>query len=344
MKNNPFTISFGKKPLQYISRISQTNEILDNFRQEESPNQIYMLTGIRGSGKTVLMTQVSHLLEEDENWIVIELNPMRDMLQSLAAKLYALPKMHAYFLKAKLDLSAFGLGASIECAPPVTDIENALELMLEQIKKQKKRLLVTVDEVTNSEHVQAFTASFQIFIRKNYPIYLLMTGLYENIHNLQNEKSLTFLYRAPKIVLEPLNITAIRKCYMDIFHIDIESAEQMAFLTKGYSFAFQVLGFLYWNNKDKKIDDILPEFDQYLDEYVYSKIWSELSELDRKVLSVMSLYNDASVKFIRETAGMSIEAFSVYRDRLKKKGIVDTKQYAHLTLVLPRFENFVKMH
>lgn len=46
-----------------------------------------------------------------------------------------------------------------------------------------------------------------------------MTGLYENIYDLQNEKSLTFLYRAPKIILEPLNYTAIKSHYMRIFDI-----------------------------------------------------------------------------------------------------------------------------
>ena len=33
--NNPFTLSFGKKPTQFISRITQTNEIVDNFNYEE---------------------------------------------------------------------------------------------------------------------------------------------------------------------------------------------------------------------------------------------------------------------------------------------------------------------
>lgn len=99
-----------------------------------------------------------------------------------------------------------------------------------------------------------------------------MTGLYENIYNLQNDKVLTFLYRAPKLILEPLNYTAIRKQYMDIFSLDIDAAGELASLTKGYPFAFQVLGYLYWENRDKKtLEQILPEYDQYLDEYVYSK-------------------------------------------------------------------------
>ena len=170
--NNPFTISFGKKPLQYISRISQTNEIIDNFTAKEPSNQIYMLTGVRGSGKTVMMTSISQEIKKDDSWFVVELNPARDLLKSLAAKLYSLPEMHPYFIQAKLDFSAFGLGVSLENSIPVTDIENAIELMLMEIKKRQKRLLITIDEVTNCEYIRIFSSSFQIFLRQDYLSYI----------------------------------------------------------------------------------------------------------------------------------------------------------------------------
>lgn len=342
--NNPFTLSFGKKPLQYISRISQTNEIIDNFSAEEPSNQIYMLTGIRGTGKTVMMTSIANELKKNESWIVVELNPARNILQSLAAKLYSLPEMYPYYVQAKFDFSAFGLGVSLEDAVPVTDIENAIELMLSVIRKRQKKLLITIDEVTNCEYIRIFSSSFQIFLRQGYPIFLLMTGLYENIYNLQNEKSLTFLYRAPKIVLGPLNYTAVRKQYMDIFKLDIERAEEMTRLTRGYPFAFQVLGYLYWESRDvKPIEEILPKYDQYLEEYVYSKIWSELSEQDKKISAKMAVCRETKVKKIREQLGMKSELFSVYRDRLKRKGILDTSTYGEVSFVLPRFEEFIMM-
>ncbi|HRM98241.1 MAG TPA: ATP-binding protein, partial [Agathobacter rectalis] len=243
---NPFTLSFGKKPLQYISRISQTNQIVETFRSENPVNQLFMITGVRGSGKTVMMTNIVSEIKKDEEWLTVELNPTRDMLQSLAAKIYSMPQMNKIFVNAKLDFSAFGLGVSIENAAPVTDIENVLELMLENIKKHNKRLLISVDEVMNCEFVKVFVSSFQIFLRQDYPIFLLMTGLFENIYDLQNDKALTFLYRAPKIMLEPLSFTAVRKHYMDIFELDQREADKMAALTKGYPFAFQVLGYLYW--------------------------------------------------------------------------------------------------
>lgn len=342
--NNPFTLSFGKKPVQYISRITQTNEIIDTFNAELPSNQIYMITGVRGSGKTVMMTNISTELSQLSNWITVELNPTRDLLQSLAAKLYGIPDLHERFLKAKLDFSAFGLGVSIEHAPPITDIEDVLMHMLTHIRKMGKRLLITIDEVTNSENIKIFTSSFQIFLRDDYPIFLLMTGLYENIYELQNDKALTFLYRAPKLILEPLNYTAVRKSYMDIFQIDLETAETMTALTKGYPFAYQVLGYLYWNHRDtQSLEEILPEYDQYLEEYVYSKIWSELSELDKKILAEVATSGECRIKNIREQLDMKSELFSVYRERLKRKGVIDTREYGKISMALPRFSEFVKV-
>lgn len=342
--NNPFTLSFGKKPVQYISRITQTNEIIDTFNAELPSNQIYMITGVRGSGKTVMMTNISTELSQLSNWITVELNPTRDLLQSLAAKLYGIPDLHERFLKAKLDFSAFGLGVSMEHAPPITDIEDVLMHMLTHIRKMGKRLLITIDEVTNSENIKIFTSSFQIFLRDDYPIFLLMTGLYENIYELQNDKALTFLYRAPKLILEPLNYTAVRKSYMDIFQIDLETAETMTTLTKGYPFAYQVLGYLYWNHRDtQSLEEILPEYDQYLEEYVYSKIWSELSELDKKILAEVATSGECRVKTIRENLNMKSELFSVYRERLKRKGVIDTREYGKISMALPRFSEFVKV-
>ena len=182
MNNNPFTLAFGKKPLQYVSRIVQTDQIVEDYVADPVTNQIYMVTGVRGSGKTVMMTNIAGILSERNDWIVVELNATRDLLQSLASKLYAVPKLHECFLKARLDFSAFGLGVTIENAAPVTDVEDMVAKMLDQIRKQGMRLLITIDEVVYSEQMKVFVSAFQIFMRQDYPIFLLMTGLYENIY------------------------------------------------------------------------------------------------------------------------------------------------------------------
>ena len=141
-----------------------------------------------------------------EDWIVIDLNPERDLLQSFAANLSNYPSLSEVFREAKINLSFLGLGVEIEGASPITDLNVAVTRMLEKIKKKHKRVLVTIDEAVCNDTMKEFVSLFQIYMRQDLPVFLLMTGLYENIYELQNEKTLTFLYRAPKIELRPLNI------------------------------------------------------------------------------------------------------------------------------------------
>ena len=79
---NPFTLTFGKSPLEPVERPVQTNEIVDAFTAESVNQQMFIITGVRGSGKTVMMTEIARRLREKENWVVIELNPSTDLLQA----------------------------------------------------------------------------------------------------------------------------------------------------------------------------------------------------------------------------------------------------------------------
>ena len=225
---NPFTLTFGKSPLEPVERPVQTNEIIDAFTAETVNQQMFMITGVRGSGKTVLMTEISQKLRANDEWIVIELNPSTDLLQGLLSKLNSNQVCAGIIKSAKIDLSFFGFGVTIEGGAPITDAETAIITILEKLKKHGKRLLVTIDDVTNNDFMKVFVGSFQIFVRQDLPVFLLVTGLYENIDELQNEKNLTFLYRAPKIQLKPLNNQAIINKYKTIFKIKQEQASQMA--------------------------------------------------------------------------------------------------------------------
>ncbi len=152
------------------------------------------------------------------------------------------------------------------------NVEDLLELMLREIKKQNKKVLVVIDEVANNVYMKQFVLSFQMFIRNGYPIVLLATGLYENISSLENEKNVTFLIRSPKIYLSPLNINEIAASYETALILSRENALKCAELTKGYAFAFQLLGYILYEQK-AITPKVLSAFDLYLSEYVYTKIW-----------------------------------------------------------------------
>ena len=188
--------------------------------------------------------------------------------------------------------------------------------------------------------MRVFASSFQILVRLNLPVFLLMTGLYENIYELQNQKSLTFLFRAPKIQLPALDLSAIRIRYKNVFRLEDADAVKMTEWTGGYPFAFQLLGYLTWNNGGN-YPGVLDEYKQYLYEYVYNKLWTELSPKDRQVLRGIVETEDHSVQAIKAKLKMSDNEWNPYRQRLIRKGVVDGSQREMLRLTLPLFDQFV---
>lgn len=340
--NNPFTLNFGLEPVAYISRHAQSNEVITNFSMDPSPSHVYMITGVRGSGKTVFLTEVEDYLRKQE-WIVFDLSMESDLLKAFAAKLYNEQKFRKLFENARLNFSFLGFGIEVKDEPPVTDLGTAIEKMLDIVKNQKKKILITIDEAANTSSMRRFASEFQILLRNKYPVYLLMTGLYENIYALQNVNTLTFLYRSPKIALSPLNAGAMIDSYQDLLQMTEEDARNLANLTKGYPYAYQVAGYLCWTLKLKKItDELIRQFDEYMDEYVYSKIWDEQSSVKRKILMAMAKELNGNVTNIRESVQMEPHEFSVYRSRLIRQGLVRADGYGKLAFTLPRFDVFVR--
>lgn len=343
---NPFTISFGIEPKEYITRRQQTDNIVNTFIDENPSNHTYMLSGVRGAGKTVLLSSITELFEKKKDWIVINVSPDMDILSTIAAHLYSRKPIHNLFTEAQIDLSALGIGVSLKNSTPIYDISTAIDQLFEELKKKNIKVLIAIDEIVNNQNVRVFAGVYQILIRKKNPVFLLMTGLYENINNLQNAKTLTFLYRAPKIYLEPLSKFSIARSYKNVLGIDDKTAREMADLTNGYAYAYQVLGYLYWekiidNNTATELNDIIDEYDSTLSEYVYEKIWFELPETESKIVALLVKNGQSKIKDIREKLSLSDPQMSVYRDRLKRRGIIDTSKYGSIDLILPRFKEIV---
>lgn len=342
-ERNPFAINFGIIPNQYIARNLITDEIITELESETMQTPCIMLTGVRGSGKTVTMTAIEKEMDEKKEWIVVGLNPQRDMITSLVAKLYDTHEFVHRFISANLNLSQFGIGINLESTQPISDIESALEIILKEIKRQKKRLLVTIDEVSNTQYMRQFASAYQILIRRELPMYLIMAGLYQNIQNLEDEENLTFLYRTPKYEMEPLNVTMIRHRYQTIFSIDTDAAFEMAIITKGYAFAYQVLGKYVWESKEKAVtEEVLLKFDEALEKYVYDKIWSELSATDKWYLKYIAQKPTMETGELLALTQKKQNEFAQYRARLKNKGIINVTTYGIIKMNLPRFDVFVK--
>ena len=277
MNQGTFTLTFGQEPSSYIKRDDVAKEICDDFFLDFPLSHVYVITGVRGSGKTVLLTSISKKIAEKKDWIVVDVNPNREILSQVAAGLYECPAVKPYFLAGSFSISFKGFGFSIEGKEPVSNIKTVLERMLRVLNGHKKKVLITIDEMSKNSNTNAFVHDFQNLLRDGFPVFLLMTGLYENVDALQNNRNLTFLYRAPKVNLQPLDISRIEGEYRKIFKgIPEETARQLAALTKGYAFAYQVVGYLF--SKYGDAGKIIEEYARYLHVYVYDKIWASLPQ------------------------------------------------------------------
>ena len=343
MKNNPFTLSFGKVPQFYINRPSESDTILSNFLNESPSIQTYLITGVRGSGKTSLLTYISTKLGERDDWIVIDLNPERDLLSSFASKLYEKGREKRLFLKSTLSLSLYGISLSFNNENPIVDPEIIIEKLVVEYKKTNRKILITIDEVNNSQKIKEFFHTYQALTRYDMPVFLLMSGLYENIKSIQDNKTLTFLYRAPSVDLKPLNLDSIAISYEDILKVDREDSIKLAKLTNGYAFAYQVLGYLLFEKGNSLIDEsLLLKYSEYLNKYAYEKIFEDTPTEERKILFNIEKEGIDTHALLLNT-GLNNQTYSVYRSRLIKKGILESKGYGKIGFTLPRFYEFLRL-
>lgn len=138
---NPFSMTFGIEPKNYIERLKDSEQIIQDFQSDEPSNYAYMITGIRGSGKTVLLSYVANFLKNDDRWIVVDLAYRENLLENLASELYEEGKVKRLFLKTEFNFSFHGLSLAIKGDNPVTNVLTLLKKMLDLIKAKGKKCL-----------------------------------------------------------------------------------------------------------------------------------------------------------------------------------------------------------
>lgn len=355
---NPFTHTFGMEPSKYISTL-QTEEILENFSYSNPSEKCYMITGVRGCGKTVMLTKIVEELKKDDSWIVIDLNVTRDMQLQLAAKLAQEKSVQRCFIKPDIEISIAGISAGFEYSKEkVFDINVLIEKMIQTLAAHEKRIIITLDDVSATAEMREFAHTFQGLLRAKLPVHIIMTGLLANYRDVTNKPAFndcTFLTRAFQVMVEPLDYSQIAVSYLNTFDISEKEAIKLAKMTRGYAFAYQVLGWLYFektvNGKGKNLEF---EYTSELIKYCYSKIWTELTEKEILIVkSMVELGADAQkvkrediIKEVEKTEPISSASFNTYKERLIGKGIltVSINRDGFYWIELPQFGEFVRMY
>ena len=60
---NPFTTTFSKIPKYTYIHTEKTEEVLENFIYDRPSESVYKVTGVSGSGKTVILAKIEEELK-----------------------------------------------------------------------------------------------------------------------------------------------------------------------------------------------------------------------------------------------------------------------------------------
>lgn len=343
--SNPFSLTYGKTPKSIVERLTDASEIINDFSAEESPNMAYIITGLRGTGKTVLLRSLARHFDEREDWMVIDINPQSDIFSSFSAKLLDAENKHKVVLDWSLSFNLPYVSLSVSKGKEVIDDPEIIaERLINEAHRKHKKILITIDEVAKTQSFKMFVNFYQAIIDKGYPVFMLMTGIRDNIDQLVSDSAMTFLSRCPKVELGPLNMPSISYKYQEILSVNEKLAFELAKLTNGYAFAYQVLGYLLFEKEDKNITtSLLNDYDKYLAENGYNTFWKELTGVEKQICVSVAKSKDGDVSEIKQNSEMTQNNFNNYRARLIRKEIIVAKAYGKLDFTLPRFREYVLM-
>jgi hypothetical protein len=269
------------------------------------------------------------------------------MLQQMAALLSkkGFIKDKKISKSAGLSANILGAGANVQVTSDnqngFFDVGIELDEALKELTQKGNKVLIGIDEVSKTKDMLVFAAEFGKWIREGYSVYLVCTGLYDNIEQVANVNNLTFFRRATTIKMENLNFVRMTEAYKKQLDVNMDEAKELSRLTQGYAYAFQELGILYFKSgKKHSIDEICSDLKSELFAYAYEKIWEELTEEDKELLRLIIDKKDNKREDIISKMKKP-NNYSVYRDRLLKRGIITARQ-AYISLALPFFDEYIK--
>ncbi|MBP2057296.1 energy-coupling factor transporter ATP-binding protein EcfA2 [Lactobacillus colini] len=356
---NPFNPSFGKIPSIFLNRDSLTSRVVTELKDGDSPFQTSLIYGQRGSGKTTLMTNFANILNQKEDWLVIDLVLDDDLLDSLINQLRNRLANHTSLQNLDLKLGIGGLGVNAQFSKNnPQNFQSLFEKYLSQLNAAGIQVLINIDEIETTSQLRKLVSCYQVMLRKNLKVSLLMAGLPENVSELQNDKVLTFLLRANRIVLTPLSATDIMESYRctfenDGYHISHETLLYMTKQTLGFAYAFQLLGYYVWRfSQENKIKEItIQSVQAILDDYVadlnrnvYFKIYNEMSNKEQQFVQAMATIDKPKIKVqhIGQIMGKPANYISVYRKKLIDNQVIKSSGYGYVSFILPYFDQYVK--
>ncbi|MGP5693768.1 ATP-binding protein [Brachybacterium alimentarium] len=258
---NPFTPGFGLTPMILAGRAVAIDDFTAALAGNVPEARAILISGARGSGKTVLLTEFTELALE-AGWTDLRVHTssssLVDELRSMAiARLRELdPDAETSRLT---SARVSGVGASRDVVDRYEGegetITTVLDRLAELTDQDGGGLLITLDELqsVDRDELHALTQHVQDLIGSGHAVAFIAAGVRPGIDALLDHERTTFLRRAHRIEVGSVDVgTAAEAIRMTIADTSKTIAPEAAVLageiSKGYPYLIQLIGSKAWQN------------------------------------------------------------------------------------------------
>ena len=115
--------------------------------------------------------------------------------------------------------------------------------MLSKVSTKGYKVLIGIDDIAKTDEMVRFLSILgSLLIEPNQNVRFICTGLSKNIEDFVSVPHLSFFVRNESIKMKPLDLHSIAQKYRQLLGVTREEAVSLAQFTKGYAYAYQVLG------------------------------------------------------------------------------------------------------
>ena len=371
---NPFKPTAGKMPPILIGRQS----IIDDFKEglengAGAPGRLMLITGQRGYGKTVMLTELGRVAK-DAGWEVISETASEGMCDRLVSALVRSGmKLRGVNVQPSIGVSGI-LNASLGGASFSVD---QVALTLREVVNQRlakmprgKGIVFTIDEAqaASMADMVALATTIQHVIRDEdmrdvsdsdkHGVAFVFAALPSLMDELLHERVLTFLRRSVQHDLGLVAYPDVRSAYIEVVRegglaIDFEVAELAAEASDGYPYMIQLVGYYMWRAAEVRGSKEIEEADVIqgkkdalvlFDDAVCAPLFDGLTAAQKLFVKAVAKEapQPAKVSEIANRAHRSASWVSKYRASLIKERVVESAGYGLVRLSASHLAEYVQ--
>lgn len=381
---NPYSPGAGTRPPELVGRetILRQAEILLGRIKNNKPEKSFLMTGLRGVGKTVLLVEIQKKAEsmgyktifievhEDKSLGALLAPYLRTLLYSLDRKANignkakrALSVLRGFIGSLKVAIGDISIGLDIE--PELGSADSGdIEIDLPQLfvaigeaaQDSNIPIAILIDEIQylSKKELGALIMAMHKLQQRQLPILLVGAGL-PVLPGLAGESKsyVERLFNFPNI--GELSKKDAYKALRDpalMFNVDFEETalEKIYELTEGYPYFLQEWGYITWNMAQfspitcSTVNLATPEVINQLDNNFFRVRFDRLTPSERTFLRMMAELGEGPYKVgdIADKSHVKVSALSSTRANLMKKGMLYSPSYGYIAFTVPLFDQFIR--